>query len=295
VIRSINKLYWGIEAFGRGDFTHKLEIRSQDEIQELAEFFNKTMAQLMADKQELKAYSLNVQNLETKVIKSTEQLEAAQKQLVGYERMAAMGRMATALSHELRNIFAEIQAALHNLKNKIAKDSPHSVEYLKEIDASLSHATETLANVLKFSYPKKLIISEVDINYLLDNILTLANVQTLIGKNKVKVERDFFPGLAHIKADGLQLREAILNLVINAIQSMPEGGKLAVFTDTDNSAVRIKIVDTGVGMAKEAQVHLFTPFVTTKSRGLGLGLCITKSIMPGLSRFFPNLAGGLLL
>jgi signal transduction histidine kinase len=279
VVRSINKLYWGIEAFGRGDYTHRLEIRSQDEIQELAEFFNKTMTQIMSARQELEACSLNVQNLETKVTQGAAQLEAAQKQLVEYERMAAMGRMATALSHELRNIFAEIQASLYNLKNKMTKDCPQFLDYLKGIDESLNHANETLSNVLKFSYPKKLIFSEVDINYLMDSILSYVNVQNFIKNNKVKVEKEFTPGLARIKADGMQLREAILNLIINAIQSMPDGGKLAIFTDVADSAVRIKIVDTGIGMSKEAQTHLFTPFFTTKSRGLGLGLCITKAII----------------
>ncbi len=279
VIRSINKLRGGIEAFGRGDFTHRLEIRSQDEIQELAEFFNKTMIQLMDDKQELEACSLNIQDLETKVTKSATQLEATQKQLVEYERMAAMGRMAGALSHELRNVFAEIQASLYNLRTRIIKDCPQFLDYLKGIDESLNHANETLSNVLKFSYPKKLILSDVDINYLIDNILSFADIQAQIKNNKIQVERGFASGLAQIKADGMQLREAILNLMVNAIQSMPQGGKLALFTDTDNSAVRIKIVDTGIGMSKETQANLFTPFFTTKSRGLGLGLCITKTII----------------
>jgi two-component system NtrC family sensor kinase len=279
VVRSINKLYWGIEAFGRGDFTHRLEIRSQDEIQELAEFFNKTMIQIMAARQELEACSLNVHSLETKVIQGEAQLEAAQKQLVEYERMAAMGKMATTLSHELRNIFAEIQASLYNLRTKMAKDCPQFLDSLKGIDDSLNHANETLSNVLKFSYPKKMIFSEVDINYLMDNILSYANIQNSIKNSKVKVDKEFTPARPHVKADGLQLREAIMNLVVNAIQSMPEGGKLAIFTDADQASVRIKIADTGMGMTKEAQANLFTPFFTTKSRGLGLGLCITKTII----------------
>jgi two-component system, NtrC family, sensor kinase len=279
VVRSINKLYWGIEAFGRGDFTHRLEIRSQDEIQELAEFFNKTMIQIMAARQELEACSLNVHSLETKVIQGEAQLEAAQKQLVEYERMAAMGKMATTLSHELRNIFAEIQASLYNLRTKMAKDCPQFLDSLKGIDDSLNHANETLSNVLKFSYPKKMIFSEVDINYLMDNILAYANIQNSIKNSKVKVDKEFTPARPHVKADGLQLREAIMNLVVNAIQSMPEGGKLAIFTDADQASVRIKIADTGMGMTKEAQANLFTPFFTTKSRGLGLGLCITKTII----------------
>jgi two-component system, NtrC family, sensor kinase len=279
IVRSINKLYWGIEAFGRGDYTHRLEIHSQDEIQELAEFFNKTMIQIMAARQELEACSLNVQNLETKVSQGAAQLEAAQKQLVEYERMAAMGRMATALSHELRNIFAEIQASLYNLRTKMTKDCPNFLEYLKGIDDSLNHANEILSNVLRFSYPKKIIYSEVDINYLMDSILSYPHVISAVKDNKVKVEKDFSAGLPRIKADGMQLREAIQNLMVNALQAMPDGGKLAVFTSFDNASVRVKIADTGIGMSKEALANLFTPFFTTKTRGLGLGLCITKSII----------------
>jgi signal transduction histidine kinase len=93
------------------------------------------------------------------------------------------------------------------------------------------------------------------------------------------VEKEFASVLPRVKVDGMQLREAIMNLVINAIQSMPGGGKLAIFTDVVDSAVRIKIADTGMGMSKESLASIFTPFFTTKSRGLGLGLCITKSII----------------
>jgi len=279
VLKSIDKIYWGIEAFGRGDFTHRLEIHSQDEIQELAEFFNITMNQLMVDKQELKACSLNIQNLETKVTQSSAQLEAAQKQLVEYEQMAAMGRMATALSHELRNIFSEIQGSLYNLKIKMTKDCPQFTGPLKGIDESLNQANGTLSNVLKFSYPRKLILSDVNIDYLIDDILTLPSVKEQIKNNKIQVVKEIASGLPLIKADGMQLREAILNLAVNAVQSMPDGGKLAVFIDLDNTLLMIKIADTGTGISKEAQANLFTPFYSTKSRGLGLGLCITKAII----------------
>ena len=279
IVKSINKLYWGIEAFARGDYTHRLEIRSQDEIQELGEFFNKTMTQLMAARQELEVCSLNVQDLESKVNQGAEQLEAAQKQLVQYERMAAMGRMATSLSHELRNIFAEIQASLYNLRTKMNRECPQSAGSLKGIEDSINHANETLSSVLRFSYPKKLILSDVDINYLLESILSFPHIQSQIKESRIEVAKDFDPQLPHLKADGIQLREAILNLVSNAIQSMPEGGKLAIFTDQDQSSVRIKVVDTGIGMSKEVQSNLFTPFYTTKSLGLGLGLCITKTII----------------
>ena len=92
---------------------------------------------------------------------------------------------AGSLSHELRNIFAEIQSSLYNLRTKIIKDCPQFLDYLKGIDESLNHANETLSNVLKFSYPKKLILSDVDINYLIDNILSFADIQAQIKNNKI--------------------------------------------------------------------------------------------------------------
>jgi len=279
IIRSINKLYWGIEAFARGDFSHRLEISSQDEIQELAEFFNRTMVQLKDARKELEACSINVHDLETKVSQSSAQLEAAQKRLLEYERMAAMGRMATALSHELRNVFAEIQASLYNARSKMARSCPKSVVLLENVDASLMHANEVLSNVLRFSYHKKLIFIDVDINYLLENLLSSPAVQSQLRNNKIELNKELSPGLPAIKADGMQLREAVLNLVNNAIQAMPGGGKLGIFTWIESGALFIKIADTGTGMSKEVQANLFTPFCTTKTRGLGLGLCITKTII----------------
>ncbi len=278
-IGSIDKLYRGIEAFGRGDFSHRLEINTGDEIQELAEFFNKTMSQLLADRQKLEVCSQNIQNLETKVSQSTEQLETTQKQLVKCERMAAMGRMATSLSHELRNIFAEIQTCLYSLRSKMMKECPKFVDTLKGIDESLNHANEALSDILKFSYPKKMIFSEVDINYLMGDIIALPNIQDLIKNNKIQVEKKLASGLRRIKADGIQLREAIMNLVVNAIQAMPNGGKLGLVTEAQNSLALIKVADTGKGISQEMQANLFTPFFTTKSSGLGLGLCITQAVI----------------
>ncbi|MDD5347667.1 MAG: ATP-binding protein [Candidatus Omnitrophica bacterium] len=277
IAASVNKLYWGIEAFARGDFTHRIEISSNDEIEELANFFNKTMQQLLAANRQLEVCSRNVETLESQVSYSAQQLEAAQKQLLEFERMAAMGRMATAVSHELRNTFAEIQTSLYNLKSKMNRECPQFVPNLKGVEESLTSANETIANVLRFSYPKKLIFSDVDVNYLIESLLAFPNLQEMFKHSKISVDKELDQQLPHIKADGLQLREAMHNLIVNAVQAMPQGGKLGIFTYVDQSEVRIKVVDTGTGMSKEALENLFTPFFTTKSRGLGLGLSITRA------------------
>ncbi|MCX7927639.1 MAG: cache domain-containing protein [Candidatus Omnitrophica bacterium] len=279
IVTSVNKLYWGIEAFVRGDFTHQIEINSGDELQELAEFFNKTMQRLMDTMKQLESCSHNVRQLETKVWESSQQLEAAQKQLVEYERMAAMGRMATSVSHELRNNFAEIRTSLYNLKTKLAKEAPQFVSLLNCIEESLTSASQTIDNVLRFSYPKKLIFTDVDVNYLLESLLSDAKLKDALRNNKIRVDKEFQHNLPHIQADGLQLREAVHNILVNAIQAMPEAGRLGLFTYEQQGYVHIKIVDTGIGMSKEVLNNIFTPFFTTKNRGLGLGLCLTQNII----------------
>ena len=278
IVSSVKKLRRGIEAFGRGDLRYRVKIRSSDEFEELAEFFNHTMDQLLAAKQQLADSTLNVERLENTVNQSMEQLEAARKRLLEVERMAAMGRMGTALSHELRNIFAEISGGIYNLKNKLTSSNPELVGSLSVIYESLEHASKLISHVLSFSYRKKPILSSVDINYLIEDLLAAPTMGELMKQCSVKLEKSLSPAVPSINADGLQLREMVMNLVVNAIQAMGQGGKLSISTELDQGYIRIRVADTGKGIEPEAMEQLFTPFVTTKSRGLGLGLCITKTI-----------------
>jgi two-component system NtrC family sensor kinase len=279
VVSSIHKLRRGIEAFGRGDLMHRVDIRSQDELEELGNFFNLTMAQLISARKQIEDASINIGRLEDTVQKGTIQLEMAQKKLVACERMAAMGRMATALSHELRNTFAEISTGIYALKHRLSeagqKEMLSTVESLK---ISLDHATTILSNVLTFSYPRKPILSSVDMNYLIDDLLAMPTIREMFRKSGVKVEKAVHGHIPAITADGLQLREMFSNIIINGIQAMEGGGRLALAVNNDGAAIRVTISDTGPGIPAETMKELFTPFFTTKSRGLGLGLCISRTI-----------------
>ncbi|MGE5307504.1 MAG: ATP-binding protein [Deltaproteobacteria bacterium] len=279
IVNSVKKLRSGIEAFGRGDLMYRADIHSGDELEELGSFFNKTMEELMMAKRQIEDFSVNIYRLENKVQKSEQQLDAAQKRLVECERMAAMGRMATALSHELRNTFAEINGGIYNLKQKLAKSDPGLVDAAREINDSLDNATRILTSVLNFSYPKKPILSSVDLNYLIDDLLSMPVIKDMFRRNGVRVEKTVSGSFGPITADGLQLREMLSNLVVNGVQAMPEGGKLSVSLEGYQGFIQIKITDTGTGMPQETLKELFTPFFTTKSRGLGLGLCISKTII----------------
>lgn len=272
IVGHIAELHKGIEAFGRGDYNYNVKIDSGDEIEELGDFFNQTMSQL-------KEARRNVIDLRREVRKSSEQLEWTQKQLLDYEKMAAMGKMATAINHELKNVFAEIDTSVSYLRSKEVKVSPKINQYLKDIENGVNYANEVLTNLLRLSHPQKLILSEVDINFLIEDLLFKSHLNEMFKKYNIEVIREFDSRIPKIKADGLQLREVFSNLITNSIQAMQEGGELTIVSKTDNDLIRIEVTDTGGGIANNLLENIFTPFFTTKSKGMGLGLCIAKDIV----------------
>jgi len=251
IVKSIDKLRKGIEAFSRDDFNHRITIHSKDEIEELANFFNKIMAQL----------------------------KTARKKLTEHEKMVAMGRMATAISHGLKNTFAEIQTSADYLKNKTDKDSPELAAVLKDIENSIIYATDVLNHILRFSHPKEPLLVDVDINLIIEDALSSAELRRSLENNKIELIKDLDSSIPTIKADGIQIKEAILNLVNNAVEAMPAGGKLSIITKRLPDSLILKVIDTGGGIPKETTDNLFTPFFSTKGRGLGLGLCISREII----------------
>jgi signal transduction histidine kinase len=279
IVSSIRELRKGIESFGRGNLEYKVEVHSNDEIQELAEFYNRTIAQLKQTTKELELRSRDVVHLRHQVSESSAQLEAVHKQLLEYERMAAMGRMASVINHELRNIFAEVQTSAYYLKTVVKKDPGKAAEYVDHINKSITYANEVLSNVLRINYPKRVVFGETDINMLLRSLLDAENMKALFKKSAVKVVERIEPGLPSIKADGPQLREVVSILIVNGVQAMGAKGVLTVGARLDRQSIVVEVSDTGKGIPPNVLENLFTPFLTTKSRGLGLGLCIAKEIV----------------
>lgn len=275
IVKSIEKLRLGTEAISKGDFTHKIEIKAKDEVADLAAFFNKMSDELGACREEMEEGS---RKLEDKVKERTGELELAHKKLVEYEKMAAMGRMASTLGHELRNVFAGLRTVIYNLKSRIVEEAPGLIDSVKDLEYEISYGNDILNNVLRFSLPKKLVLSDMDINSAIDKAVSSFNLEEVF-KN-IKVTKNLNPGAPAIKADIVQVREVISNLVMNAVQAMPDGGKLGISTMVaQGEGIEFAISDTGAGISEKAKENLFVPFFTTKSRGLGLGLYISKEIV----------------
>lgn len=273
---SIEKLRIGTEAVSKGDFQYQIDIQSKDEIEALAGFFNRMTAQLKIARRQIEEYS---EFLEKKVAERTLELEAANKKLVEYERMAAMGRMAAAISHELRNVFAGIQTVTYFMKSTAMKDASKINSSLKDIEDNVIYASNIIDNVLRFSHPKKPNLIDADINFIVNNVLDAANLQETLKNSKIKLIRKLDFGIPKIKADSVQIKEVIINLVVNATQAMQKGGQLTIHTRKEAEDLIVEVEDTGSGIPEEARKNIFQPFFTTKSKGLGLGLAICKEII----------------
>jgi signal transduction histidine kinase len=280
IVRSVRKLRDGIAAFGKGDLNHRIiDIHSGDEIEGLADFFNQTMLQLQLTRNELEQCSRKVTHLTDEVSRSSAQLAEVHKQLLEYERMAAMGRMATVINHELRNIFAEIQACIAPLKAGIDKNMPEAQQGAEDIEKGLAYANDVLNNVLRLSYPKRLMLIDLEINVLISELLKNQALRDSLKENRIKLVTRVEPGMPSVQADGMQMREVLSILVTNAAQAMPDGGTLTIWARKEKESIIISVTDTGSGIPANVLENLFTPFFTTKHRGLGLGLCISKEIV----------------
>jgi PAS domain S-box-containing protein len=202
------------------------------------------------------------------------QLHRTQEQLLQSEKLAAMGRLTSQIAHELNNPLYGIMNTLELMKSEI----PVGNKRRKLLDMSLSETvrvTDMLRKMLSFSKPDQEQRTPVDINTILDEILLLHEKQ--LWEHSIKVVHSFGSNLGKVKASKNQLRQVFLNLISNARDAMPEGGRLTVATEGDDYFIHITVADNGVGIKKEHLGLVFETFFTTKTdsvKGVGLGLSV---------------------
>jgi PAS domain S-box-containing protein len=222
--------------------------------------------------QKIEDYS---ESLEHTVEERTKALREAQDQLVRNERLAAIGELAGMIGHDLRNPLTGIKNAVYLLrKNQSGSMDDRSLDLLGIIDRSVDSANKIINDLLDYSRELHLEFEEYSpkslINYLLisnvkvpNNIILSENVQSfpMIWVDVGKIDRVF------------------LNLISNAIESMPNGGKLEITSRQNGDFIDISFTDIGYGMSEEVQLKIFKPLFTTKAKGMGFGLAICKRIV----------------
>ncbi|HVA22779.1 MAG TPA: ATP-binding protein [Chloroflexota bacterium] len=215
------------------------------------------------------------------------ELERSQleKQLFESEKLAATGRLAASIAHEINNPLEAIKNSLYLLSTKFEGD-PEDQRFLEIANRETERVSAIIQQMLGF-YRPSLALAPVNINAIIDDILVLMEKQ--LQKNRVTVQKELMLGLPTVMGHGDQLKQVFLNMVLNNQDAMPRGGTLTIQTsvadEEDAAGVRCRMVhvdmsDTGTGIAPEILPHIFEPFFTTKAeKGTGLGLWVSFGIM----------------
>jgi signal transduction histidine kinase len=210
-----------------------------------------------------------------KLAETAKQLAATSEQLLRAEKLATIGKFAGIIAHEIRNPLGVIRNSIFFLSMKLKENMDEKTkEHMDMINSEIDTCYKVISDVLDFSRTKPLSRETVEINCLITEVLSDANIP-----KTVKVQSDLGKNLPKIKIDIAQISQVLLNIISNAIEAMPEGGELKVTTTQTNLFISIAFKDTGAGISKENMDQLFIPLFSTKSNGHGLGIVACKNII----------------
>lgn len=203
-------------------------------------------------------------------------LQSAQGRLMQQERMVAAGKLAMGLAHEIKNPLAAIKTFTEFLPERY-DDADFRQEFSEVVGEEVNRISRIVQSLSDFAKPILLKIETMDVQKVLKDTATLLSNDCL--KRNVKLQQSFEPQPILLPGDPNQLKQACLNLCLNALDAMDKGGTLSASCQYQSGEAVIRISDTGTGIAKEHLPQLFDPFFSTKQSGMGLGLAVVKQIV----------------
>src|SRR5437870_1454088 len=247
--RPLNELRQAMAVVGAGDLDHAVEPRSRDEIGDLARAF----------------------------ARMTEQLRQSRAQLVQSEKLASIGQMAAAVAHGLRNPLASLRAAAQLARHRV--EAPAAPEQLTAIVEQVDRLDLRIAHLLAFSRPAPFHPLRESVRTLVEG--ALSGFAELLRQRRVELAVNCAAALPEIRVDPMRLEQALTEIVSNALDAMPDGGRLEIGARAQDGAagatgVMLEIADSGRGIPPEILPNLCEPFFTTRPEGTGLGLAIAK-------------------
>ena len=212
-----------------------------------------------------------------------QRLKENEEQLIQVEKLTSLGQMAASIAHEINNPMAGVLIYTELLSKKLAGEAFIKEEaqgYLSKMESEISRMSRIIRNLLDFARQTEPMLRLVDVNEVLEQALSLVGHQAQLQDIEVVKELSCLPT---IRADFDQLQQVFTNLALNAIQAMPDGGRLTLCSSVTNGEVKVDVQDTGCGIPRESLSKLFTPFFTTKEKGkgVGLGLAVVHGIIEG--------------
>lgn len=280
----VDMLVRGIEKVSSGEYDSKVNITSADEIGFLAKTFN-TMTDnlnIMTHQRELLMNELKELNtdLERRVREATEELKITHENMLRSETLSVVGTFASGVAHELATPLASILSYLQMVKERIPREDQLKGD-INLIERELQRCRNILRGMLDFARAPEQEKMLTNINNILTDLLALIKYQAEY-KNIV-IKEELNSAIPSIMAVPGQLKQVFMNVIINALQSMPEGGELNVSTVLNENPQKIVVTvkDTGHGIPEEEINRIFQPFYTSKKTGTGLGLSISYGIIKG--------------
>jgi signal transduction histidine kinase len=232
---------------------------------------------------DLKRAQVDLENwgkeLGRKVKEKTEELKKSQAQLLQSEKLAGIGQLAAGIAHEIRNPLGIIATSLYYLNETLPEKKEDTKRHFQIMEAEINRCESIISNLLEFSRKSTQEFELIDVNQLLN--ITLPLVEKDLFVKDIKLIKKFRHSPT-IKANMDEMKQVFLNLILNATQAMPRGGKLEIATSiTENERARIKVADSGTGISEKHLSKIFDPFFTTKApgEGTGLGLTLTYNII----------------
>jgi signal transduction histidine kinase len=213
-----------------------------------------------------------------------ERIVDVEEQLRQNEKLSALGLLAAEVAHEIRNPLTVMKMLFHSLDLQFPADNPRSKD-VQIMGEKMNHLDRIVEQILDFARSAEPKLAPVDLNVVIDDLSLLTRHK--LKNQQIELVRELTPDLPKVRADVMQLEQAFLNLIMNAVEAMPEGGKLTIVTRAELASgherpthVRVEFTDTGQGMTEEQSRRLFTSLLsTTKSRGTGLGLAIVSRVV----------------
>ncbi len=239
----------------------RLDIRTGDELEVLASSFEEMTDHLQ---------------------QSHMQLSKANRKGFEAQKLAALGMLASGIAHEINNPIAGIKIGLKSIARK-PENTEQIIEYIPPMLNSLEHMEHVIQQMLVFAKPDPIRFSSIFLSEMIEHALVMVHYK--LEKQHIEVKRNNLEYSERVWADPQSLIQILLNLMLNAVDAMPDGGNLVIDTSINDSSINISIADTGDGIREENMDRIWEPFFTTKDvgKGTGLGLSVTRSLVERLS------------
>jgi two-component system NtrC family sensor kinase len=281
VVAPVVSLARATRQIGAGDLTHKVPESGTGELGVLGQSFNDMVAALNTARAERLQL---LETLEHQVEERTADLRQAQTQLVQSEKLSSLGRLAASIAHEINNPLAGILTYAKLLVRMLddgeidEQTRTTCVRHLKLVQRETERCTAIVRNLLEFARQRPLSLKEVDVAAVLDEATSLVGHQAKLQGITITRQVEVLP---LIRADFGQLRQAFVNIMLNACEAMKAGGTLCITCrpSAGSKAVDLVFADNGAGIPPDRLAKIFDPFFTTKEMGTGLGLSVVYGIV----------------